>query len=128
MSSQRPHGAHLRPVAHHIPSPGPLQKLQWVFSQPLVFPLVQSILHTTEELILQSTFSSKHVFKAPRWVPKAWAHNSLLQLVKALPASGSNLPPHHNCTSLAIWNPLQAHNYYLNLQTYQKFLLNSILF
>uniref|UniRef100_A0A667IDV4 Uncharacterized protein n=1 Tax=Lynx canadensis TaxID=61383 RepID=A0A667IDV4_LYNCA len=44
------------------------------------------------------------------------------------PSSGSNLPLHHNCISLPIWNRFQARKYYLNLQTHQKFLPNSILF
>uniref|UniRef100_A0A8C6BCV1 Uncharacterized protein n=1 Tax=Monodon monoceros TaxID=40151 RepID=A0A8C6BCV1_MONMO len=60
------------------------------------------------------------------------AHNTTAQPVKYLPSDlpsfGSNLPLHHNCISLPIGNPLQAHKYYLNLQTHHKFLLNSILF
>uniref|UniRef100_A0A8C0JQW8 Uncharacterized protein n=1 Tax=Canis lupus dingo TaxID=286419 RepID=A0A8C0JQW8_CANLU len=54
-------------------------------------------------------------------------HNLLLP-VKDLLSSGSNLPLHHNCISFPIWIPLQARKYYLNLQTDQKFLPNSILF
>uniref|UniRef100_A0A2K5RJB0 Uncharacterized protein n=1 Tax=Cebus imitator TaxID=2715852 RepID=A0A2K5RJB0_CEBIM len=51
------------------------------------------------------------------------ARNTIPQLVKGLPSSGSNLSLHHNWVSSPIWNLLQACKYSLN---WEKFLPNSI--